>query len=257
MHINPHLYTSLLLSAALFALGRVMAQKTSGNKRGIAALLLLLTLPALSMLLYYLHLVKLPNWYIEFRALPAVELSVAFFGLFFGFLSDIKSQYALAFLTLALVFVPFVKPIVRPLAIKEVTEWKDDVCIQSTAATCGPSSLATICRYYGIEATEYDITNASYSCSSGTEIWYVLRHARQKGLRYSLHTAHSFEDLKFPAIIGTRLGGIGHFITVLGKSERGFVFGDPLQGRLDLNKADFEQKYKLDGMMIVFTKADT
>ncbi len=256
MNINPHFYLSILLTIVFFAAGLLLAKKSLPN--GVSKLLLglffLATLPAASMILYYAHLVKVPAWYIHFRAMPAAELSMSFLGLFLGFLSNRKTQYLFAVLAISLSSIPFAKPILRPLSIKETTEWKDGVCLQSTGATCGPSCVATMLKFHQIEASEYEITRNSYTCSTGTEIWYLLRYATQKGLRYQLHTASTFEELKYPSIIGTKLQTIGHFVCVLGKSGDNFIIGDPLQGRLELSKSAFESKYKLDGLMIEFSR---
>ena len=39
------------------------------------------------------------------------------------------------------------------------------------------------------------------------------------------------DDLALPAIAGVRLGGVGHFIAILGLEDEGLVVGDPLVGR--------------------------
>jgi Peptidase C39 family len=255
VNVNPNLFVSLFLAVVLYLVGFFLIGKIA-KKSGYFLLLLtfLCCLPALSMILYYFHLVKLPNWYINFRTISGMEISVAFFGLFFGLLSDHKSKIFLIIPALALVLIPFIKPIIRPLTIRQISEWKDDVCIQSTPATCGPSSLASILRYYGIETSEYELAKNSYSCSSGTEIWYILRCGKAKGLNYKLSTVNSFEGLKYPSIIGVKLMSFGHFITVLGKSGDNFIIGDPLSGKSTLNRTEFEKLYKLDGMMIEFSK---
>lgn len=254
MNVNPNFFISILISIVFFIIGVMLAKKIFKKRilNFILILLFLLTLPGISMVLYYFHFFETPNWYINFRAIPAIEVSSSFIGLFFGFLSNNKNKIILICVTLFLISIPFIKPMLRPLTINGSTEWIDSVCIQSTGATCGPSSLATILKYYNIESTEYELTKNSYTCSTGTEIWYLLRYGKQKGLDYKLNKIKSYDDLKFPSIIGTKLITIGHFVTVLGKTDEKFIIGDPLTGKMELTKAEFEKKYNLDGLMIEF-----
>jgi hypothetical protein len=256
MNVNPNFFISILISIVLFIIGLMLTKKISNKKilNLILILSFLLTLPGISMILYYFHFTETSNWYINFRTIPAIEISISFIGLFLGLLSNNKNKFFLICTTLFLVLIPFIKPILRPLTIKDLTEWKESVCIQSTGATCGPSSLATILKYYNIESTEYELTKNSYTCSTGTEIWYLLRYGKRKGLDYKLNTIKNFDELRYPSIIGTKLITIGHFVTVLGKSEEKFIIGDPLNGKLELTKEEFESKYKLDGLMIEFNK---
>lgn len=256
MNLNPNFFISILISIVLFIIGSILTKKILRKKNLNLILILsfLLTLPGISMILYYFHFYETPNWYINFRTFPSIEISISFIGLLFGLLSNNNSKFFLICITIFLVLIPFIKPILRPLTIKDTTEWKESVCIQSTGATCGPSSLATILKYYNIESTEYELTKNSYTCRTGTEIWYLLRYGKLKGLDFQLNKIKSFDELRYPSIIGTKLITIGHFVTVLGKTEDKFIIGDPLNGKLELTKAEFENRYQLDGLMIEFNK---
>lgn len=255
MNINPNFFISLFIAIVLFVIGFILAKRVEKKSLNVMIILsLIATFPGISMVLYYFHLFETPHWYINFRTIPAIELSVSFIGLFLGLLSNDNNKFLLNGITLLLVFMPFMKPIVRPLVVKKSTEWREKVCVQSTGATCGPSCFATILKYYNIESTEYEWTKNSYTCSTGTEIWYLLRYGKHKGFEYKLSQINSFSQLKYPSIIGTKLSTIGHFVTVLGKVEDKYIIGDPLTGKLALTKAEFENKYSLDGLMIEFSK---
>ena len=55
--------------------------------------------------------------------------------------------------------IPFIKPILLPVKAysKIENKWQDNICIQTTNSTCGPSSLATLFKFEGIEKTEEEI----------------------------------------------------------------------------------------------------
>lgn len=255
MYVNPNLFLSIPLSIICFMIGLRISKRIKHSRfRNVILLLsLIISIPGFSMILYYAHLIDTPNWYIGFRSINGIEVSNSLIGLFFGLLADRKSKKnVLIGFTLLFVLIPYIKPIVRPISIKSNTEWIDDVCIQSTGASCGPSSLATIFNHFGLESTEFDISKNGYTCSSGTEIWYILRYAKDKGLEYDLRTIQRTDEIKYPCILGTRLLSIGHFVTVLDKVDNKWIIGDPLVGRLELSDSEFDKKYKLDGLMIEF-----
>lgn len=247
--LNPNYPICILLSLVFFALAAVYAPKQR-------FLLAVLCLPGISVLLSYIHLFDHFLVYIQFRSIPAIELSVAFFGFFLGSFVRNKAEIPiLIFVLLLLISVPYAKAILHPLKIVRENEWKEDVCLQTTAATCGPASLATIFRQFGINKTEKEIAKESYSCGSGTEIWYLLRYAKRAGLAYQLYHVRGIAELKAASIIGTRLpSGVGHFICFLGHKDDSILIADPLQGRLLLTEFEFKQKYELQGLMFVFEK---
>lgn len=65
--------------------------------------------------------------------------------------------------------------------------WEDGVCLQSTMATCGPCSLATVFRSLGEPKTEAAIARGAFNSMTSTESWYLLRYARRQGLRPTGH----------------------------------------------------------------------
>ncbi|PHR33287.1 MAG: peptidase C39 [Fluviicola sp.] len=253
MNINHNIFISVILTIILFFVGTQFIKrfKKSKYKSIFLVFSFLFAIPGLSMVTYYMHLIESPNWYITFRAIPGIECMNSLIGLFLGMIISNKKFLALSF-SIFLVIIPYAKPIVRPININSETKWIDDVCIQSTYASCGPSSLATILKAKNINTTEREIAANAFTCSSGTEIWYLLRYATKKGLNFSCNQIHEIEQVKTPCIIGTEISNIGHFITVLEKNKDEYIIGDPLIGRIKLTKKQFNQKYLLDGLMIHF-----
>ncbi|MEI7833985.1 MAG: hypothetical protein WCJ56_12420, partial [bacterium] len=88
MNYNPLFPVAVLVGVALFILGRVLSACVT-SRRWRAVILggaLLLCVPGMSFIAYYLHLLSDTLWYIQFRSLPGVELLAAGWGLLFGFL---------------------------------------------------------------------------------------------------------------------------------------------------------------------------
>ena len=53
--------------------------------------------------------------------------------------------------------------------------------------------------------------------------------------------------MRAPAIVGVRLGAVGHFVAYLGRDDDGsFRIGEPLKGKLVLTPAQFEERYVFD-----------
>ncbi|TPW19491.1 MAG: peptidase C39 bacteriocin processing [Elusimicrobia bacterium] len=261
MFFNPLVFPTLLLGASLYAAGyRIAGGDLSPSlRRRLLAGSLILCLPGLSFLLYYLHLVREPAWYVEFRSWPFVESASALWGFLFGLVArdrPFAGKWLKLRLSMLLVFVPFAKPVLLPLGRAPFNDaWEEGVCLQSTMATCGPCSLATVMTALGVPEKERDVARAAFSALTGTENWYLIRHARRRGLRAEVGDRAVLADISPPAILGVRLpGGAGHFITYLADERGRRVFGDPLSGRLLLTDEQFSKTYDFTGWAIAFAR---
>ena len=264
MSINYNMFISLILGSFLFLAGYKLSSIVNRNSQRLmfTVLFLFLSIPGLSFVIYYLHLIKEPIWYVEFRSINNIEVIVSFFGLFFGFTASIIRKFikfggkainlCLFIVCLGMIFIPFCKPVLLPLKESGFKDsWKDGVCMQSKSSTCGPSSFATIFSYYGINKSEREIAQAAFSCGSGTENWYLIRYARKNDLKIECMYKETLAEVPVPSVIGTRIGGgAGHFITVLGKDKDKFIIGDSLRGRLLLSQEEFNQWYDFEGFVM-------
>lgn len=258
MFFNYSIFASVILCAVLFYVGQKLSKAV--NKKLLRIILCLvfafLCIPSFLFAAYYLHILKEPIWYIEFRAISNIEVLSSCVGLFFGFIScrdkrvwrfNPKALEIFIFIIcMLIILIPYVKPMLLPVEknAEFLNRWKDGVCLQSTGSTCGPSSLTTIFKYYGISKNEKDVARASFSSATGTENWYLIRYARKNGLKVEILNKNSIIDVPVPSIIGTYIyGRIGHFVTVLGKEGECFVIGDPLKGRLLLTESEFNKGY--------------
>lgn len=273
MYWNPALLPALVVGGVLYGLGWLAGRRARGWARGVlVALAVLVSLPTLSFALYYAHVAAAPWWYIQCRALPGCEILSGGWGALFGILSARMTSRrgalvlhpVLAVCCGLFVAIPFLKPILLPVTLTGPLRdtWQDGVCIQSTASTCGPATLATIFAAYGERHTEAEIARACYSGASGTELWYLLRYARRHGLRPVRIEADRLTDVPAPALVGVAFGGIpglrpgGHFIAVLRNADGRIWVGDPLIGRSTFTPGSIPREYRVIGDVVYFRHVD-
>jgi len=269
MFVNLNMIAAALIGAILFYAGRLLAGRlTTLWSRGLAIMLLVVgCFPSLMFLAYYFHLFGEPLWYIEWRSLPYTEVLSSLCAPFFGFISAKNAylfpaskgllRFPIAMVGALLVFVPYAKPVLLPVstAAHWSNSWRDGVCLQSSPSTCGPASLATLFAQYGMKRTEQEIARASYSCASGTELWYLVRYARRQGLPVTCRHEPSISQVNCPAVIGTGVGRFGHFIAILNEENGRITVGDPLIGRIIMTEAEFASRYHFDGCVLDGRKA--
>lgn len=246
------------LSVICFFSAYRAASRASSKSGTIIALLGsgILAIPGAFFSIYYTHLLPETAWFYQFRSLPATEFFVLPIGTAAGILASLLPRlFRPALLTLVILFsfVPFSKPILLPLDLAILEDrWKGKVCMQSTSSTCGAASLATILKTYGITSTEKEIARKAFSYGRGTEAWYLARVARQKGCRVSFLFSNKLDaSIPYPAIVGVRIGGVGHFIPILGREGEKWVTGDPLVGKRLYSDSEFYQLYEFTGFHMI------
>lgn len=220
----------------------------------------LCAVPGILLAIYYAHVFDDAMWFYRFRSWPLSELSAAGAGLLAGLIQawiirkGLRVRTLMPVLLLAGLFVPYMKPVVAPLDLtKLVAECRDDVCLQSTPATCGPASVASILRMFGVEETEQTLAREAFTSTGGTEIWYLARALRRRGfsVRYAV-VDRPVAKLPLPSVAGVVLsGGIGHFIAILGETDTTYVVGDPMYGRVNVSKARLGDSYNFTGFFML------
>ncbi len=258
--VIPTLAGALLL----FVVGQhsVRHCRTFRQKLVLSALWLTLGVPGVLLPLYYLHWFDDALWFYEFRSLPLTELTAMGAGLFAGALAELakgRKFVSRVFLVVILVLgivAPHMKPILAPLASHRFSDtWKNEVCIQSTPSSCGAASAATVFRSLGKSLSEQDIANECFTYLGGTENWYISRAFRRRGYTVTYRIEKGFPDnLRTPAIAGVRIGGVGHFIAIVDRSDDLYVTGDPLVGREEVSVADITRKFDFTGFFMEIKK---
>ena len=256
-----NLLGALALVAALVAFSLTFHKTRNRPWKWRAAWLLVmavLSFPACMMALYYLHVLPEWAWFYTFRSWPGSEFCVVPLGAAAALVATLLSRVFLVlplggFLGASLV--PYLKPVLWPIEENDFADhWDEGVCRQSTFSTCGPASLATVLRRNGVAVTEREIARSAHSYQGGTEAWYLARYARAHGMKTRFVFRESFDpEIKFPAIVGVKIGASGHFIAVLDYTNGMVTVADPLYGRETLSMAEFHKRYRFTGFHLAIS----
>ena len=262
MPVNPLYVPTLIGSAALFWLGFVL-QKKFHARRGASVLWLsavVLACPGLLYVLYYAHMFDDATWFYSLRAVPYTEVLACGLGLAAGVVQswwepeNLGEKMVAPVVLFVLTLVPFVKPLLDPLDMSKLKDRCDgEVCLQSTFSTCGPASAATLLRSFGKIASEKELAHDSFTSRGGTEIWYLARAMRKRGVRTRVVIRPGADTaIPSPAIAGVVLpGNAGHFIAILNTEEQRVTIADPLKGKLVVASADLPHYYRFTGFFLV------
>lgn len=257
---------TLGLGFLAYSIGLRLARRKASRKVAVCfcGLAALWAVPALAYAIYYSALLGEPIWLYRLRTIPGSEMLAAPAGILAGWaqtrwvvswgLTRIGRRFlvpvALGF-TLAL---PYLKPLLRPLDRTLLREhWQGNVCLQSSVSTCGPACAATLVRGFGGNLTERQLAEEAFTCTTGTENWYLARALRRHGYETSFVLG---EPAKAPvaAIAGVRLkqlGDSGHFIALLERQEDKLVIADPMSGLRTNSIAELEKEYGFTGFFLI------
>jgi len=117
---------------------------------------------------------------------------------------------------------------------------------QNDQADCGPASLATLARHYGLSIGLEQLRDLSHTDRNGANL-LGLRHAAER-LGFSAKAVRCPTDtlvqLPLPAIAHLNAeGGAGHFVVLFAIRRGKVVIGDPARGVVTLPLAEFEQTW--------------
>ncbi len=265
--MNSLLLPVAVLALVLFVVGNRCGRTVRKTSADVTVLIAaaICALPGILFALYYLHLFDDAVWFYEFRSWPLTELSAAGAGLLAGLLhawiarAGFRLRTLMPLLLGAGLLVPYLKPLVSPLHIGTLAGvCEHGVCLQTTPSTCGPASVATILRMYDFQETEKTIAREAFTTAGGTENWYLARAVRRRGftVRYQV-LDRPVRELPYPAVAGVRLpDGMGHFIAVIGETDTDYVVGDPMSGRVHVEKSNPAGSYHFTGFFMRIGKPD-
>jgi hypothetical protein len=254
-----------ILALGFFACGKALHARL--QTRVVQPLLVLCALPWCLGMAYYAHLFDRP-WYYEWRSWRVTDLLMSLFALPLAFAFARKDGHTRRrgplkrfllgpLLAVACVLAVFAKPLLIPLRLDPLaTNWRDDVCLQSTQASCGPCATATILRTLGVQVEEAQLAGEAQTAMTGTLNWLLLRALRDRGLQATLLEPRAPSEVAPPAVLGVTLGegGAGHFVAYLANTGQGFVVGDPLEGRLVLDEEQFNEKYRFGNFALKISR---
>jgi len=263
--MNPFFWLTAATSVVFYWLGSKLNHASNTPLHVILLWMaaLVLAFPALAFALYYTGWLGEPLWLYRFRTMPGSELSAAGLGLLAGVIQTNReawprfrkftSRLGVPTLLAVIVFVPYLKPLARPVRLPDAPNgWSDEVCKQSTPSTCGPASAATLTRLAGKPVEEYELARECFTSESGTENWYLARALKRRGMHVEfLKSSADFEQLPWPAIAGVKTHGSGHFIPILGKEGTSYIVGDPMVGREVKSLTELREEYQFTGFFLI------
>ena len=260
--MNPNWLGVVSAVLAFMAFGLVYHRaKGYGLKRLISPFFVavILAIPGASFAIHYAHIFPESGWYYQFRSLPGTEFLIVFLGVAGGLLAAMLPRVILILPLLgvaAFSIAPIVKPFIGPIASETFMEdWDGEVCLQSTPSTCGAASTATILKFLGGAATESELAAEAHSYIGGTEAWYLARAVKSRGFDVTFDLESSFSpEGGLPAVVGVRLGTIGHFIAVLEEEGGKWIIGDPLKGREIFSREELLRRYEFTGFHMRISK---
>jgi len=251
---------TLLGAFALLWVGRAVGRRavTACGWRLASALAAVLAVPGLLFVLYYAHLFDGALWFYRFRSLPLTELSAAGLG-FAGGLAQARvaggpaGRFGWPAVLLALVLIPFVKPILDPVTLDhERPSREPGIVLQSTMSTCGPASAATLLNVLGHAASERELARESFTSRGGTEAWYLARALRRRGFDVAFEIRPPDAIVPSPAVAGVLLPGrAGHFIAILDVDGDQLTFADPIDGKHTMTAAALRDRYRFTGFFMI------
>jgi ABC-type bacteriocin/lantibiotic exporter with double-glycine peptidase domain len=104
---------------------------------------------------------------------------------------------------------------------------------------------------FGIHATEAELARQCFTYSGGTESWYLARALREHGLIAEyVFMPQSSRELPVPSIAGVKLGGLGHFVSLIAETDSTYITGDPLVGRREYPKSEIWKKFQFTGLFL-------
>ena len=255
--VNVAGVAAVALSVAVFAWAyRLLVKRSWKVRLAVFGIFSLLSIPALLFAVYYVHILPETAWFYTLRSWTGSEFLILFAGVAAGAAASLLPRILLGIPLFGLIgagVLPYLKPVLGPLPDSAFTEtWKDGVCMQSTPSTCGPATVSTILKRLGAEASEREAARAAHTYAGGTEAWYLARYVREKGFSPRFVFGRPFSVAAgLPAMVGTQIGGVGHFVAILAADGDTLTIADPLSGEERMTMADFQRRYQFSGFAMV------
>ena len=159
------------------------------------------------------------------------------------------------------IFPPFIDPVLLYNEISKNDVWiEDGVCLQTTSYTCGAASAVTALLQLGYEASEAELSLASYTCRTlGASAPMLASGIRKlyadEGISCEMKAFDSVEELKglCPVLMIVKYRPLmDHYVAVLEVTEDAVIVGDPLSGREQWTYQEFMDKWR--GLGIIVSK---
>jgi len=131
----------------------------------------------------------------------------------------------------------------------------DGVCIQSNGYTCGPAAAVTALHSKGVRAEEGELAILAHTTRfTGTQPDVLCQVMQQRyGVACRQVYFRDISELKpcVPVVAIVKFAFlIDHFVTVLEVTETTVVVGDPLKGRVEMTREEFDDRWRRCGIVL-------
>ena len=264
MTINWIIFPAILFFFLFIKIGYVLSVRlnTVKAKSLLFIISFIAAIPGILFTLYYLHLFDNSEWFYNFRSVKFIELTAAGMGLlagaFYGIICNKNKIYRILITVFLCVwiYIPYVKSVALPIPESDFSDnWSNNVCLQTTLSSCGPSCAATLLKDFGIDVSEKQLAKSCFTYQGGTEIWYIARVFRKYGFEVEFKKLSDLpSSLPAPSIAGVKIGKLGHFIPLIARKKDLYIVGDPLIGRKSYTKSELLKRYKFTGFYMMIKK---
>ena len=158
MNLNPDAVPTFGIAFLLFWLGNAVSRRADSKTKTVwlSLVALLLSVPGMLYVLYYAHFFDRATWFYSLRAFPHSELLASGLGFTSGVIAfwsqpqTLGEKLIVPSVLAALLFVPFAKSALDAIDDTKLRDTcEGEVCLQSTASTCGPNSAASVLKLFG------------------------------------------------------------------------------------------------------------
>ena len=179
-----------------------------------------------------------------------------------------------ALIALTYLALPIGRPMLAPAIVDAVSQWDDDVCLQSHGSTCAAAAAATLLHLNGIQSSESEMVGPCLTSEHGTEALGLYRglkigardHGHQVRVASSSPT-HWLDKGQLPNValvsfarnefaednsnrwfMGPR--GEGHAVVILAYEQGRWIIGDPAVGRVSWSDEELQRRFTGDAIYL-------
>ena len=134
----------------------------------------------------------------------------------------------------------------------------DGICRQSNDYNCGPAAAVTALRKLGFAAEEGEIAILAHtSTATGTPPDILARALQERyakdGLLSEYRVFKSVDELKNAGLTLAVIKHsfmLDHYVTVFAVTNNHVLVGDPMKGKMELPRAEFEKRWRFVGVTL-------
>lgn len=119
------------------------------------------------------------------------------------------------------------------------------ICLQTSGVSCTAAAAVMFLHRWGVASTEREMAELCLTrMNEGTRVSGILRGLRRKlepGARVDWGE-RPMDDLPLPSLVSIRWGSILHSVVLVERTAEGVVVLDPLAGRREWTRAEFERE---------------